>query len=548
MRIALIAAALAMLAAFPYLAGGDLRSFINLDDDVYVFANPAVLRGVTGEGVRWAFTSFHAGNWHPLTWLSHMLDVSLYGTAARGHHLTSVVLHTANTALLFLACVRLTGVVWASGLAAALFGLHPLRVESVAWVAERKDVLSGLFFMLALLAYERFARRGGTGRYLLVVVLMALGLMAKPMLVTMPFALLLLDFWPLGRMRAAAAGGGSAEERAALRRLVIEKLPLFGLCAVSGAVTFLAQSAGAAVRGLTIYSPVLRLTNALVAYAGYLGKTLWPSSLAIFYPHPLAVPPWWKLAGAFLLLALVTLIAVRSRKRRPHLAVGWLWFLGLLLPVIGLVQVGAQAMADRYTYLPTIGLSLLLAWSVPAAPRAHPLPRMAAAGAAALLGALLVMSVVQAGRWRNGETLYRHTLAVTSGNWLIHNNLANILYNSERYEEAVPHYQETLRWRPNYAAALQNLGITLTHLGRFDEALALFAKALEVEPDNPDILDNLGYTLIQAGRPAEAIPPLERALRLRPGNTRVLFNLQFARAAVSRSGVKAAPTEDVRAR
>jgi hypothetical protein len=438
-----VALVLSLLAALPYLAVGGLDAFINMDDDVYVYENPRVLKGLTIEGVRWAFTAFHISNWHPLTWLSHMTDVTIFGNDARGHHLVNILLHSLNTSLLFLSLFRMTAALWRSALVAALFALHPLHIESVAWIAERKDVLSGLFFMLVLLAYEWYVRRGGRRRYLLVALFLALGLMAKPMLVTVPFLLLLLDLWPLGRTAWAAPAGGGEGSPVSPGRLLWEKVPLLALALVSSGITFLAQRAGGAIKTLEFIGTDLRLANVAVSYVAYIGKTLWPLSLSMYYPFPPEMPPGWKVGGAVLVTAAVTAAAVFLR-RRPYFLVGWLWYLGMLVPVIGLVQVGDQAMADRYAYLPLTGLFVMAVWGSAELLRGR--RRRWSVGAAA--GVLLILTPLaarQAGYWKDSITLFSHALSVAPGSHIIHNNLANSLVRAGRTNEAITHYREALR-------------------------------------------------------------------------------------------------------
>ncbi len=391
--------------------------FIDFDDGEYVYENSHVTGGLSLGEAGWAFTHFSASNWHPLTWLSHMLDCQIYHRsdqpyqqAAWGHHLTNVLLHAGAAVLLFLALWRLTVAVWPSALVAALFAIHPLRVESVAWISERKDVLSGLFFMLTLLAYAGYARRPSVLRCFWVVLAYALGLLAKPMLVTLPFVLLLLDYWPLGRL-------------AGWRRCFAEKIPLFVLAAASCVVTVLAQRGViAAVERLSFQD---RAANALVSLVAYLGKFLWPTNLAIFYPHPQASLESWKVVGALALLAAVTAVAAVWRRKYPHLIVGWLWYLGMLVPVIGLVQVGGQAMADRYTYLPNIGLGIALAWSLAVLVARRPALRTAAVFAsAAAIVVLMAWAWRQTGFWRDSEDLWRRAVDCTERNSIAHNSLA----------------------------------------------------------------------------------------------------------------------------
>lgn len=400
-------ALLTVLAFLPSLGNG----YVILDDPLYVTSNPEVRQGITREGAVWALTANVANNWHPLTVLSHMLDVEVFGLPPAGHHLTSLLLHLAGVLLLFEALRRMTGAVHRSALVAALFAVHPTRVESVAWISERKDVLSGLFFMLALLAYLGWVRRPSAGRYLLVALALTLGLAAKPMLVTLPCVLLLLDFWPLGRR--------------GLGRLIREKIPLFALSAASCLVTLHYQKTSMAP--LDVLPWDLRLANAAVSYATYLGKAFLPRNLAVLYPFPMEIPAW-KTAGAVLLLAAVTALAVWRARKSPWLLVGWLWFLGTLVPVIGLVQVGRQAMADRYTYLPFIGLFLAVVWGLAELTerRGALRPVLGALAILVILG-LVGMTRAQTRHWRDGVTLFRHALAATGDNPLARRGLAKAL-------------------------------------------------------------------------------------------------------------------------
>jgi Flp pilus assembly protein TadD len=521
-----IALALAALAALPHVLGGLSRTFVNFDDNDYVYENQVVLRGLTSAGARWALTTFHASNWHPLTWLSHQLDVELFGTRAWGHHLTSVVLHGVNAALLFAALARLTGAVWRSAIVAALFGVHPLHVESVAWVAERKDVLSGLCFMLVLLAYERFVRRRGPWRYLLVAGLFAVGLTAKPMLVTLPPVLLLLDFWPLGRIAGSRSRGGGLS---AWRSVFLEKVPLLALSGASVVVTLLAQRTGGAVKDAAFLTLTTRLANAAVAYTGYLGKAVWPASLSFYYPYPLAGHPPWKVGLALLLLAAATGAALGAMRRRPAPAVGLFWFLGMLVPVIGLIQVGGQAMADRYTYLPLVGLFVAGTWAS-ADLVARGRFRVAALGgiAALAVGLLTATAAVQVGAWRDAATLYARALAATSENWVVHTNLGVVLAGAGRHEEAIGHYREALRIQPGFAVAHNDLGVSLAALGRHAEAIGHYREALRIRADFAEAWDNLGSSQSAFGSTGDAIAAYREALRIRPDFAKARYNLGVA--------------------
>lgn len=465
------------------------HEFVNFDDELYVTRNSHVQAGLTYQGLVWALTTTHVGNWHPLTWLSHMLDCELYGLNPGGHHFTSLLLHIANTLLLFVVLKRMTGALRRSVFVAALFALHPLHVESVAWVAERKDVLSTFFWILTMGVYVRYVERPGLNGYLLVLLSFALGLMAKPMLVTLPFVLLLLDYWPLGRFQFGQSSDDSnsqshesinfSNQRSLIFRLVLEKAPFFALAAVSGVVTFLVQQGGGAVCSLDVLTLDIRVANAMVSYVSYMEKMIWPHHLAVFYPHPGSSLPMWQAAGAGLLLLSVSGLVVRAARRYPYLLTGWLWYLGTLVPVIGLVQVGGHAMSDRYTYVPLIGLFIIMAWSVPdllSRWRYRNIGLALAAGA--LLSAFMICTTVQVRHWQNSVALFEHTLDVTANNWLAHNNMGIALARRGKFDEAIAHYSETLRIKPNYARAYNNRGIVLAVQGKTAQAIAHFREAL----------------------------------------------------------------------
>jgi protein O-mannosyl-transferase len=481
--------------------------FVNIDDAQYVSDNAAVSGGLSGPAISWAFTTGHAGNWHPLTWLSHMLDVELYGLNAGPHHLTSLLLHVANALLLFGLLHRMTGALFRSAFVAALFALHPLHVESVAWVAERKDVLSTLFLLLTIRAYLGYVRRPRPSRYALVLGLFALGLMAKPMLVTLPCVLLLLDYWPLAR--AAPLG--------AWRQLSLEKLPLLGLAVASSVVTFVVQQRAGAVKGLDALPLDHRLANAVMAYATYIGKMLWPVHLAAIYPYP-ASRPGWLVAGAAVGLIAVTVLTLRAARHHPYLPVGWLWYLGTLVPVIGLVQVGSQPMADRYTYVPLIGLFLIVAWGIPdlLARSSHRDLALGAAAGLVILGCA-VATRRQVQPWRSSVALWQHALAATAENHRAHNNLGHALAREGRAGEAIAHYTEALRIKPDYAEAHNNLGFALAEQGRASDAIVHYSEALRVLPDYVEAHNNLGVALAGEGNDDGAIRHLSEAVRIEPG-------------------------------
>jgi tetratricopeptide (TPR) repeat protein len=492
------------------------HEFVNLDDDLYVTRNDVVQQGLTREGIAWAFTTTHASNWHPLTWLSHMADSQLFGLDPGWHHLTSVFIHVANTLLLFLALRWMTGSVWRSAFVAALFGVHPLHVESVAWIAERKDVLSALFWLLTLLAYVRYARRPSLNTHVPVLVFFALGLMAKPMLVTLPFILLLLDYWPLGRLEPGRTSGAIARGGARASHLVWEKLPLLALTAASVVVTLFAQRSAGAVGSLEFYPLEARFTNALVSYVKYLWKAVWPTDLAVFYRHSSGVVGW-QVAGAFLLLLFVSVLVVRARRARPYLLVGWLWYLCTLVPVIGLVQVGSQAMADRYTYVPSVGIFIIVGWGVPDLLAGWSLRvKTLAAAATAALAFLAFAGHRQVGRWSDSVTLFEHALASTEDNYVIHNNLGVTLKAAGRTAQAISHYREALHIRPDHVSSHNNLGIALSDQGRVDEALEHYETALRIDPDHADTRNSLGLALLSQGDRDRAIRQFSEAVRLRP--------------------------------
>jgi Flp pilus assembly protein TadD len=501
--------------------------FVNYDDDKYVTENHHLHKGLTRESVIWTFTATEAANWHPLTWLSHLVDFQLYGLNPPGHHLTNVCFHLVNTLLLFLVLKWMTGTLWRSGFVAALFALHPLHVESVAWVAERKDVLSTLFWMLTLWAYLGYVKRPKGKRYLLIVLPFALGLMAKPMLVTLPFVLLLLDYWPLERIWPGQSGVGHPGEnhpslvaekvRTKVFRLLVEKSPLFALAAVSSLVTFVVQQGGKAVGTLENFPFNLRMANALLSYVNYIIKMIWPQNLAVFYPHPGQSLPMWQAALAGLLLLVISFAVIRVGRRYPYLLVGWLWYLGTLIPVIGLVQVGGQAMADRYTYVPLIGLFIMVAWGAPDLVRSWRYGKFSLALAGvSLLVALMVCASLQVKHWKNSLTLFEHALRVTENNYLAHLNFGAALADQGNLEEAITHYRRSLQIAPNYAKAHNNLGLALAQQGKNHEATAHYLTALQLNPDYASAHNNLGVVLTRTGEFDQAIAHYYQALNLQP--------------------------------
>jgi len=534
--------ALLTLAVFGRALGND---FIDYDDPKYVVENPVVRAGLTGRGIAWAFTTDYAANWHPITWLSHMLDCQVFGLQPEFHHATSLFLHAANGVLWFLLWRAMTGAVWRSALVAALFALHPAHVESVAWVAERKDVLSTLFWVASLWWYARWVRRGSAGAYALSLLACALGLMAKPMLVTLPLTLLLLDRWPLARWPSAWNPGV---------RLLVEKAPFVALAAAASVVTFLVQRAGGAV---DLHIPLaLRIANAFVAYVTYVAMAIWPVRLAVYYPLPASLPTWQPIAAA---LALVAATAVVLRSARPYLVTGWLWYLVTLLPVIGFVQIGARAFADRYTYVPYIGLFVMAAWGLAElAERWKARTSLVGAGAVTALTAYAVVAWTQLGYWQDSVTLFRHALAVTADNFVAEANLGVALLDADEPDAASPHleasyalnqdgnaaynlgnarfaqgrlpesatlYEEALRDDPRRLKALYNLANVLRQRADTEGAIQRYREALRLDPKDVDVRNNLGITLLEAGRLDEAGVELGAARDLAPDDKTVHRNL-----------------------
>jgi protein O-mannosyl-transferase len=539
--------------------------FIRYDDPGYVFENAHVLQGLTADGLAWAFTltdpeSDHQGNYHPLTWLSHMLDVQLFGKDANGqlpsgaHHVTNLVLHVANTLLLFLLFRWMTGAVWPSAMVAALFALHPLHVESVAWVAERKDVLSTFFGLLALGTYVWYVRCPSVSRYLAVAGLLVLGLMAKPMLVTLPCVLLLLDYWPLGRLKVGAQGsapppppGPKRQANHKRRRkgatapsssgsgptvgwLLLEKAPLALLSLAASAVTFFVQRRAGAMAPVEHYSIGARIANALVAYATYLGKMLWPMDLAVFYPMPSAWPPYYVIGAAAMLVAISAAVLWGAWGGRPYLAMGWFWFLGTLVPVIGLVQVGDQALADRYSYLPLVGIFIALVWGVDDWTRAWAHRWMLALPAVVAVLACARLTYEQVGYWTASEVLFRRAIDVTRPNAWAHNNLGVAHYSRKHTGEAIEEYKKSIAIQDDYPLALNNLCFAYLNQGRLEEAIEYGNRALKSSPNYAKAHNNLGLALKADGQIDKAIEHFQTAVDLRPSYAHAHKNLADALA------------------
>ncbi len=573
--------AVAALIAFWQLNQCD---FINYDDPLYVTCNMHVKTGITIGSIRWAFTTGHSANWHPLTWMSHMLDVQLFGLKPRWHHLTNLLFHIANTLLLFFVFHRMTKETWKSAFVAALFALHPLHVESVAWVAERKDVLSTFFWMLTMAAYISYVehrtedgrRRTDDGkkwtdvlrfqssvfRYSTVLIFFALGLMAKPMLVTLPFVLLLLDYWPLrrselnpppflkggrgdfkvrasrstlaepvstkkekGKSRKKPTGQnlvqkdkptGRMSQWAFPRPLLREKIPLFALAALSCIVTFIVQQKGGAVKSIQGFPLGVRIANAIVSYTIYIGKTIWPTNLAVYYPHP-GLWPFWQVLGAALLLGAVTLTVIRTANRFPYLTVGWLWFTGTLVPVIGIVQVGIQGMADRYTYVPLIGLFVMAAWGVPELLKKWRYHKEALfASSSLLLLSLFIVTWTQVGYWRNNIALYDHSLKVASPNDPIYCNRGIAYYDLGNHQQAISDFNRAIEINPESTDTYYNLGLVYAKLGDHQQAISDYNKAIEIKPDYADAFGNRGTAYFKLGKYSQAISDFDRATEINP--------------------------------
>jgi protein O-mannosyl-transferase len=527
---ALVVLGLVSLTALVF-AGVLHLPFIQFDDAEYVTRNPFLRDGLTWSAAVWAATSAHAANWHPVTWLSHLIDVSVFGVSARGHHAVNLLLHCANVALLFVLLDRMTGAPWRSALATVLFALHPLRVESVAWVSERKDVLSAFFWLATTLAYAGWIRERTRARYAGLLVLFALGLASKQMLVTLPFTLLLLDAWPLGRIDLARPTWRMVRPR------VREKLPLFGLSFAAAATTFVVQRQAGAARPMAEYSFLQRLENAGVSVLAYLGDTVWPASLAVFYPHPDTPLSFSRLAGSLALLAAITAVAWWARRRQPSLIVGWLWFLGTLVPVLGLVQVGNQARADRYTYVPSIGLAIILAWAIPGARLGSRGVRLAWSAAAALVvAALAALTVRQIGFWKDDRTLFEHALRVTERNWLSETAIGMELEREGDVAGAISRYERALAIRPSAPQALNNLGYLLAGIGQRDRGIALLRESVRLWPGYGAALANLGSALAESGQVEEGIGYLRRASSVAPADASIRYNLGLALLQAGRPG------------
>jgi len=506
--IYIILAVAALVAYEPVRKNG----FVNYDDTGYVTKNQNVQSGINVKSVIWAFTSFHMGIWHPLTWLSHMLDCQLFGLNPLGHHLVSLLLHILNALLLFWVLKRMTGAVWQSAFVAALFVLHPLRVESVAWASERKDVLSVLFWMLTMAAYLRYVEKPGFGRYSAVLLFLLLGLMAKPMLVTLPFVLLLLDYWPLERF------GYQQQKKVGLRALIVEKIPMFVIVLASSIITFIAQRASGSVTSIEYLPVARRIGNASVYYLRYLGKMICPCRLAVFYPYQKLAQ--LQMIICFIAIVVISVVVLYAARRRRYLTVGWLWFLGTFVPMIGLVQIGKQSIADRYTYLPSIGISIMVVWAAAELVRRYKFTKFALAITGSLILLLLITSTrIQTAHWLSSLTLFEHTVKVTENNYQMHNNYAGALKRSDRFDEAVEQFKEAIRIKPDYVDAHYNLGNTYFAMNKVELAVSCWRKTLALAPEHAGALNGIAWVLAikkdeRVFNPDKAIEFAQKACKL----------------------------------
>ena len=512
---------------------GQVRNFdfVDFDDGEYITENSQVQKGLTIEGLIWAFTSFHAANWHPMTWFSHMLDCELYGLNPMGHHWTNIQLHMANTLLLFLILQMMTGAIWRSAFVAGLFALHPLHVESVAWVAERKDVLSTFFWLLTMLAYLRYVKKPVLIRYFMVLLFFVLGLMSKPMLVTLPFVLLLLDLWPLGRFRfehnrLSQSSGKTCFDFKGASRLIVEKIPFFILVVISCSLTFFAQKGGGALVPLASLSLKPRIANALISYVSYVFKAIWPGNLAVYYPYPADTFPVWQICGAALLIVGVFIGAIYLLKEYSYIAVGLFWYFGTLIPVIGLVQVSDQAMADRYTYIPLTGLFIIVAWGVSdLLVKWHYQKIFLGVSAVIILSALTVCTFFQASHWRNTITLFKNAVKVTENNYKALNNLGAALIDKGKPDEALLYFAEALRINPQKTDARNNLANVLSAQGKLDEAVSHYKEAIRINPEHADAHYNLANVLSAQRKLDEAVLHYKEAIEINPEYAKAYYHL-----------------------
>jgi tetratricopeptide (TPR) repeat protein len=516
----LISLLLVLAIAIAYIQVRNL-DFVGYDDQLYITKNSYVQDGITLNGAIWAFTTDHDANWFPLTWLSHMLDCELYGLNPLGHHWTNLLLHMANTILLFLVLNLMTETLWRSAFVAFLFALHPLHVESVAWISERKDVLCTFFGMLTILAYCRYVKKPIIINYLLIILFLSMGLMAKPMLVTLPFVLLLLDFWPLQRFQytnsSSKPGRIIRSDFQEVFRLISEKIPLFIPVLVSSILTFMVQRSGGATRSLESFPLQIRIANAFVSYVKYVAKAVWPAHLSVFYPHPGKTFAEWQVFGALMMISMAVFFALRALKHYPYIAVGLFWYLGTLIPVIGLVQVGSQAMADRYTYIPLIGIFIIVAWGASDLTlKWHYQKIVLTVSAVIILSIMTVRTFVQVSHWENAVTLFENAVKIDSNNTLSHNNLGIALYDQGNIEKSAFHFREALRIEPYYIVARVNLARVLSAQGNLEDAIRHLREALKINPKHFMAHYQLGILLLKQKNIKEAYVHFAEVIKLNP--------------------------------
>jgi len=498
--------------------------FITLDDPTYVKENPHIREGLTLNGMYWSLTSVYSSNWHPLSWLSHMIDVELYGMDAGRHHMTNIIFHILNSLLLLYTLIRFTGNLWQSSVVAALFALHPINMEVVAWVSQRKTLLCFFFWLLALWSYQGYVKRPGMGRYLSALLFFIFGMMSKQAIVVFPLVLMLLDYWPLARYQSDKPD--SAMGRSGIfRALIKEKIPFFVIAFAGSILTYFAQKSGGAVTSFDILPLNVRITNALLSYSTYLGKAFWPHKLAILYPYPDSIPVWC-VGVSTVLLGFITYCAIKTARRHPYFIVGWLWYLLILIPVIGIVQIGIQAMADRYASVPLIGIFIVLAWGFSEVSRAwdHRKLKLAALAITSLF-VLMTATFKQAQTWRNSVTVFEQALSISTDNYLAYNNMGFAFSSQNRIDDAITQYAVALKLKPDYADARFNLGVALFVKGKYSEAVDQFARAFQIDPYNIKTLNNLGAAMTKLGRVAEAIQHYKAALRIDPEYTDAHRNL-----------------------
>lgn len=517
--IIIIVLVLVSLITFSRIAAND---FVDFDEIAYLTENLHVQSGINTDSVKWAFTTTHFGYWHPLTWMSHMLDWKMFGANASGHHLVSLFLHVCTIIFLFLFLNKTTNALWPSAFVAAFFSLHPLRVESVAWAAERKDVLSMFFGMASILAYSFYSESTKLSRYLLCLILFIFSLMSKPLLVTLPFVLMLLDYWPLKRWQKAMAS--ESKGLPSVGGLILEKVPLVLLSIVFSIVVFWTQNKTGAMSSLEVLSFPDRAINAICSYIAYMGKIFWPVNLAVFYPYEFSFP-LWKVLVSVIIFCIITVAVIYYIKKLPFLFVGWFWYLGSLIPLIGLVQVGQQAMADRHTYLPSIGVAIMLAWGIPSLIKRDDLRKKILFPVSLIVVALLsVLTWRQCGYWKNSGTLFSHALQITNRNYLAHNNLAVYMNKQGNVKGAIHHSNEAIRIKPDYPEAYNNRGFAFTKLGQYRLAIDDFNKSILLKPVYADAYNNRGICHYETGQYQRAIEDYNEAIRLKPDHADAYYN------------------------